>query len=277
MGDNSITMIHLAEAFDELDDKTFYWTDGKNVFYRNTQIKGAAVDSFVHFRGVWAKDVKNCYSCPTKLRGADPHTFDALNLTFAKDKESVWTLAGKIKDADAETFVVCDEGEHSFGNAVKHAGSKTFLHESFAPYGFGKDKSNVYYFDFQGKTKIVKKANPETFVSFNDSYFGYDEKQVFCGFAVIPGADPATWIKLKKHYYYSKDKNKIFYFNRWIKEADSATFEIVDIPFNIGQPLQLARDKNRAYWNDREISFEELDRQVKKRARVYHEVTELLK
>jgi hypothetical protein len=42
------------------------------------------------------------------------------------------------------------------------------ISDSFVPYGYGKDKNNVYYYGFEGKPKVVKNASPETYVSLND-------------------------------------------------------------------------------------------------------------
>ena len=48
----------MAIAFDTYDENTFYWTDGKNVFFRETLIKNADIDSFEQFLGSWAKNIK---------------------------------------------------------------------------------------------------------------------------------------------------------------------------------------------------------------------------
>lgn len=205
-----MTILKHALTFDELDDKNQYWTNGKSVYHHNRQVKGADIDSFEHFFGIWAKDCKSCYSGSLKFRNADTETFIALNYTYAKDKENVWTLAGNIKEADPITFTVCDSGKHSLGKSVRNVGQNKMLHEQYVPYGFGKDRNNVYYYDFQGKSKIVRKANPTTFVSLDDGYFGYDDKYVYCGFTTIPNADPETWKKLKENYYYSLYGNRIF-------------------------------------------------------------------
>ncbi|UQB69973.1 DKNYY domain-containing protein [Epilithonimonas zeae] len=265
------------ESFDELEEQNIYWTDSKSVFYRNFQIKSADLESFEHFFGVWAKDKRNCYSGATKLKDADPNTFSALNMTYAKDKENVWVLAGVINDADANTFEICDSGQHSLGKSLKRINDRKFLHESFVPYGFGRDKNNVYYYDFQGKGKIVKKANAETFVSLNDSYFGHDDKCVFCGISVIPKANPKSWEKFKENYFYSKDRTNVFYFNRQIKDVDVDTFEIVELPRITGTAKQYAKDKFTAYWNDRKISFAELNKEIEEAKIYYDKMIELLK
>jgi len=122
----------------------------------------------------------------------------------------------------------------------------------------------VYYFDFNGKTNIVKKTITTSFVSMTDGvHFGYDEASVFYGRSSLSGANPKTWENLKNGYYYSRDRNKIFYFNRLIKDADAETLEVVVTSCSLYTPIQLAKDKNNYSWNDNIISKEKFDEEVK--------------
>jgi len=268
----------LADVFISYDESTLFWTDGKKVFFRGYEIKGADIESFEHFPGAWAKDKKGCYLVSTKLRGADPLTFSVLNYTYAKDRSNVWTIGGRVEEADAETFEICDDGKKSLGLQFEKSDKGEMIrYECIVPYGFAKDKNNVYYYDYQGKTKIVRKADATRFTSLNDSYFGYDEKNVFCGAAVIPKADPATWKKLRDKYYYSRDGNKVYYFNRLIKEADAETFEVVAIPNISGSPPQYAKDKNHHYNNDLICPKEKFEIDVNKDIRRNEKLEELWK
>ena len=56
------------------------------------------------------------------------------------------------------------------------------------PYGYAKDSKAVYYENFAGKIKILKKADPATFVSNNDGYFAWDAKSIFWGGYLLPKA-----------------------------------------------------------------------------------------
>ena len=265
----------LATVLNEHDQNTFYWTDGKTVYFRIYEIKGANIESFEQFSGSWAKDKKHCYLTSTSLQGADPETFEVLNFAYAKDKSNVWTMGGRIPEADSDTFEVCDSGKKSLGRNFDK--KQKIWYELFVPYGFGKDKNNVYYYDYQGKTKIVKKGIPSSFQSLGDGKFSYDEKSVFCGHSVIPKANPATWKKLHNDYYYSKDQNRIYYFNRLIKEADAETFEVVVLPVATGLPYQYARDKNFGYWNDHAHSLEEFENMIRKELEHYEKWKEKIK
>ena len=250
-----------AMEFNAYDENAFYWTDGKNVFFREMVIKNADIDSFEHFPGSWAKDNKYCYSGATKIKAADVTTFNVLNFAYAKDKSHVWTLAGLIPQADPETFEVCDSGKKSLGITFYPSNNnKKNRFESFVPYGFAKDLNNVYYYDFQGTAKIIKQANAASFQSLDDGYFGFDEKSVFCGSRVLPKAKPETWNKLQAGYFYSQDSNRIYYFNRLIKEADAASFEIVVVPSVFETPTQYARDKNHYYFTDQICSKDDFDK-----------------
>lgn len=235
-----------ATAYDPYDDTTTYWTDGKTMYYRLEAIKGACIENFRHFPGWWATDGKHAYSQSTRLKQAG--TFIPLNFTYARDETNVWTLAGRIPGADAASFEVCDSGRLSQGVMLRPGSKKEY--ESFVPYGFAKDKNQVYYYDYQGKTKIVKKAGPPAFRSLQDGYFGMDDQHVYCGAHILPKANPLTWRKLEEHYFYSRDDDRIYYFNRLIKGADAATFEVVKDDQPYGLPRQSAKDKNYNYKND---------------------------
>ncbi len=254
----------LVTVFNKNDENALYRTDGKTVYYRMYEIKGADIETFEQFPGDWAKDKAHCYCGGTRLQKADPISFEVLNYTYAKDKSNVWTMGGRIPGADSETFEVCDSGKKSLGPTFDWSpGKQKIWYELFVPYGFAKDKNNVYYYNYQGKTNIVKKAVPFSFQSLGDGYFGYDEKSVFCGRAILPKANPATWKKLHENYYYSKDGNRVYYLNRLIKDVDAETFEVVEIPVVTGEPYQYAKDKNSGYWNDNTKSHAELEEIVR--------------
>jgi hypothetical protein len=248
----------LAMEFDETVENGSYWTDGKKVYFRHYEIKGADIESFLQYPGCWAIDKNHCYSVSSRLNGADVKTFKVLNYTYAKDKLNVWTLGGKIKDADAETFEACDSGRYSLGK--KRRNNK--FYEIYVPYGFGKDKNNVYYYNFDGKPNIIKSASPETFVSLGDGYFGYDSDGVFCEIKKLNKANPKTWKLYKTGYLYSRDKF-IYYLNRIIKDADVETFEIIENVPSVDLVFQYARDKNNYYNNDRIITKEEFEKELK--------------
>ncbi|WP_343618554.1 DKNYY domain-containing protein [Flavobacterium sp.] len=253
--------IKPAQALNDYKENERYWSDGKLVYFRYNIIKNADLGSFEQFPGSWAKDKKYCYSLYTRLKNADVFTFEVLNYTYAKDKNNVWTLAGRIPEADPATFEVCDEGKQSQGfTFVLSDQNKREKIESFLPYGFGKDQNNVYYYDFALKTKILKNAIPSSFKSLNDGYFGYDENSVFCGKSILPKANPKTWKKLEDNYFYSKDQNRIYYFNTLMKEADAASFEIVIVPSIFETPKHYAKDKNFFYFSDTICSKEEFEK-----------------
>lgn len=224
----------------ENDRTSLYWIRDGKICYCNSQVRGADVETFRFYLGGFAKDSKNCYVASSRLKGANPATFRALNLCYATNGQNVWTIGGSLKDVNAAQFAVCDDG-------VRMSGT----HE--IPTGFGKDDKRVYYYDYDGKPNWVKKADAATFVSLNDGDFAKDVNCVFCGQASLPKANVETWAKLGG--LYSADSKRIFYCNREIKEADLATFQVV-------QPrMQLARDKNNLYWTDRIVdaaTFSEL-------------------
>lgn len=233
-----------GHVFRRGDESCQYWIMDGNIRYLDYPLRGAHVPTFRFYLGSFAKDHKHCYCMNSRLRGGVGTTFKALNFCYVSDGQTVWTLGGKVKDADAESFVVCDDGV-----SYLSSGSRV-------PHGFGKDRGRVYYYDFDGKPNWVRKATPDSFVSFNDGHFAKDDDFVFCGAATIPKARVAHWEKMGG--YYSRDDRRVFYFNREIRIADYDTFE----PVPTGRDhVQLAKDKSHFYWNDGIVNaaqFEEM-------------------
>lgn len=228
----------LTTSYVEGSDTPPYWLDGNTVMYGSYPIRGADASSFRFYLGCFAKDNKHCYIGSAKLKLGNGSQFKALNYTYATDGNIVCSLGGRIADADGASFMICDDG--------------VLIRDGLRfPYGYGKDNVRVFYYDFDGKANWVKKADPATFKSLNDGFFGLDHKTVFCGHASIAKADVNTWQKLGG--YYSRDKARIFYFNREIKVADYATFRVIA---SKDGARQLARDCNHFYWNDRVIDYD---------------------
>jgi len=247
----------LADRFDENNKKdTVYWTDGKKVFYWDSdhEVEGADIESFLHFHGMWAKDKINCYCYYVKIKNANTRTFQALNNAYAKDKRNVWTFRGrKIRGANTKTFEACDKGYLYYSDEPDNERG----HEVYMPIGYGKDKNRVYFYDFgTEETFIVKNACPKTFTSLlgwdiGGRLFGYDKKNVYYRQKKLAKANPKTWKILKENYDYSKDKY-IYFKGIIIHSADVETFEVLDHP----NWYPYAKDKN-SYYNGAEIITKE--------------------
>lgn len=244
----NVTMVghKLATLSIDNDSSVTYWTDGRKIYFRQREINGADIDSFEWFDGGWAKDDRRCYINGIRLQNAIPATFSVLNRAYAKDKSNVWTLGGQISDADSNSFEVCDSGTY-------------YSSYSALPYGFAKDKNNVYYTEFSRKGTVVKKANPATFHSLDDGFFGFDDAGVFCKSGILPKADPLKWQKIQTSGLYSICENRIYYQNKLLKSADAETFEVITEI----QSYNFAKDKNSGFSCEKVISFQELDAIIK--------------
>lgn len=256
----------IAESYPEQYADYLYWTDGEKVFFGNSEIRGADVETFEPLLDAFARDKNNCYLQGGKLKGTDPQTFRCLSFTYAADNKHVWTMVGIIPEADIETFQALDSGKHALSRRKQFLPDGSFrIYESFVPHGFAKDKNNVYYYDYQGKNKILKSADAATFVSHDDGYFGHDKNVVFCGFAKLPKSNPATWQKFPNSVFYSKDDQRVYYGNALVKGADLETFTPVVKRDSIGNLYlrPLASDKNQHYQAELPISREEYEKQMK--------------
>lgn len=210
--------------------------------YGEDEVRQADPDSFRFYLNGFARDRKRCYCVGKALRDGNAAAFKALNFCYVTDGRLVWTLGGVVKDADAESFEVCDDGVNN-------------LDQMRVPYGYAKDRSRVYYYDYDGTPSWVRKATPGTLQSLNDGYFARDHQFVFCSGSPLAGAKPDTWQKVEG--YYSKDDRRIYYLNRHIKAADYATFEVVPAERDLAR---FARDQNNCYFGDEIVSAEDFAR-----------------
>jgi len=260
--------------YDRLNPETEYWTNGTHVYcgvgethleqwdgdvksYYETHIKGANPKTFL-YAGQFGKDDQRCYSRWGRwLKSADVETFNVLNYTYAIDKNYVFTATGTVKNVDIKSFEVLDDGEFFlwYNNANI---------PEYSPYGYAKDKNCVYYENFEGKTKIIKKADVETFISYGDAYFASDKNHVYANGRIIKKANPQTWRKFTDIplSYYSRDDSHVYCGNVEM-EVDYESFEVI-LPVNAKSiPIQFAKDKNKLYCNGVVISTKSYKREIK--------------
>ena len=219
-----------GRSFSPRVETTQYWLrDDGRIHYRDHPVHGAHAPTFRFYLGAFARDRRHGYSAGRRLSGSDGPSFRALNYAYAADRASVWTMHGALKKADVATFEVCDDGVRTLGSGARVAS------------GFGRDRLQVYYYDHQGKPRVVQKAKPESFESLNDGFHGRDEQNVYCGWSILPDARVRHWRKLEACY--SRDDRHVYCGVRRLNGADVESFEVVR-----AEPgLQLARDRERFY------------------------------
>jgi hypothetical protein len=226
------------------DETTKYWIDGDGkvrFLHPAEPVRGADPRSFRFYVNGFAKDDRNCYRAGRRLRGPNPATFRALNYTYVTDDVAVWTMGGPIKDVHAATFQVCDDGVD------------TLQPDVHIPHGYGKDRTGVYHYDFAGTPNRVRKADPESFISFGDGHYGRDHTFIFCDGKTLPKADVTRWHRFGL---YSSDGVRVYYLNRLIRGADAATFEPTTVD---GITLHMGRDRHGFYESGNPITEAELD------------------
>jgi len=174
-----------------------YWTNGKQVFYRYRHIQQANPETFVYFNSLFAKDDKRCYNMWHELKGTQPDNFHVLNECYATDYQAIWASNRRLGLADGKTFEVCDDGLAKFDFSHDWDWHREFTDGikrivlAPVPAGYAKDSQQVYY-NFDGRIKIMPKADPATFVSMNDGIFAKDEHHVFYEARILPRANPAA-------------------------------------------------------------------------------------
>ncbi len=196
-----------------------YWTDGKMVYWRYSPVSND-VEHFVWFNNHFAKDSKHCFLQRKKLRNVDHASFTALNNCYARDCKSVWTTGGRFEPEDISSFVVCDDGVNLVEMVRTMSDGTQRPIRVRIPYGYAKDSKAVYYENFAGKIKILKKADPTTFVSNNDGYFAWDAKSIFWGGYLLPKADLQSWRIVNTEMDLSRDDKHFYILNKLVTEEE---------------------------------------------------------
>ena len=150
----------------------------------------------------------------------DHASFTVLNNCYARDCKSVWTTGGRFEPEDISSFVVCDDGVKLIETIQTMSDGTQRPVRLCIPYGYAKDSKAVYYENFAGKIKILKKADPATFVSNNDGYFAWDSKSVFWGGYLLPGAYLQTWHIVDAQQALSKDAKHFYVQNKRVTEEE---------------------------------------------------------
>lgn len=204
---------------EDAQEITAYWTDGKMVYWDFGRVS-MDVEHFVWFNSTFAKDSKHCFLQGHKLRNVDHASFTALNNCYARDCKSVWTTGGRFEPEDISSFVVCDDGVKLIEQIRTMSDGTQRPIRVRIPYGYAKDSKAVYYENFAGKIKILKRADPATFVSNNDGYFAWDAKSIFWGGYLLPKADLQSWRIVNTEMDLSRDDKHFYILNKLVTEEE---------------------------------------------------------
>lgn len=228
-----------------------YWTDGRHIYWRTTKLNAVPPYFFV-FNTIFAKDDKHCFMQNEILNHADVNSFRALNYCFAKDHQFAWCLGGRFRPYDIETFEVCDDGfnKNLMCTTFCFSDGSTMAGVVHISSGYAKDRHQVYCYDHVGKVKVMKMADPQTFVSCNNGKFGKDNRYVYYYHHLIKKADPRTWKLLDAKEGYSCDSKHAFRFKTCFENVDIETLSICEFTAKDGEVIKLLKDKNGLFGLD---------------------------
>jgi hypothetical protein len=230
--------VHPAGA-DDVD--VTYCIENGAVVYRGSVVRHADRDSFVFYANGFAADARAAYCVGRRLVGADPARFRPLNFTWCTDGERVWCRGGEVKGTTASEFQVCDDGRYRLGRTV-------------LPHGYARDRQAVWFYDFSGKARVVRGADPATFESMGDGFFGVDATQVFVDGRRHAKVRRASWRPLGHQY--NTDGSAVYFGELRMDAADLASFRVV--PSRSGE-TGWAMDRERRYRYADELRAADLD------------------
>lgn len=238
-----------------------YLSDGVNIYLygRKTNIPA---QEFVDLGYGIAKSNSAVYFYGNKTdKTYDAPSFQALSEAYIKDKNNIYINPEYTSDPNANNIIVgADQAtfkvvkfEDANHNSTSYAKDKNGIYlgtklsttidaNTYEVIGFlySKDKNNVYLF---GDRKIAN-ADPATFTLISEESYAKDKSHIFYYDNILKDADLATFELLDNEY--SRDKNSVYKGQYKIDGADPATFVIFS--------YDLSKDKNGVYYNQTKVA-----------------------
>lgn len=274
------------EILEDADPKSFralneeYSADSQHVWYKEDVIEGANPQTFVapvknnslDFSIGLAHDDHDYYSQNHPLHVADMSSFKQIDGSWAVDRQNVYFIGmeaeiGKdvVPIGDFRTFHALNDFYASDSKNVYYknkivdgADPKTFA-PLYGENNFGKDKKRVYY-----KARATSIRDLDALKHGNMDYglyeaFHTDGKTVYNPelMAMPDGSDFATLHRVEHYRDWYADKNRVYYENRLLPEANPQTFKVFPIHYvseghvsNNNKNFDYSYDGNRVYYRD---------------------------
>lgn len=254
---NSFTIAYGEFDYKKWEDSARYTEDEDSVFIvrdnKVVEVQNADPNTFQQLAGGYAKDKNHVFQHQNIIPYADPNTFERVGYGYTKDEHHVFYKEKIVPDADPNTFEFINMTYSKDKDAVFHKGEilPNISANSFEILSdlYAKDHDTVL-----STSKGVHRldADTETFtlvLSHNNqrkSQYAKDKNHVFFRDKIISGADSATFEFMEGTYLF-RDKHHI-YDGMILEEIDATTFEVLKQWDHCGTP-RLYGDKNSIYFD----------------------------
>ena len=217
--------------------------DDHDYYNQNNPLHVADMGSFKRIDGSWAVDRQNVYYIGLEAEIGkdivpigDFRTFRVLNDFYAADAKYVYYKNKVVEGADPKTFVVLDGGND-----------------------YGQDKNRVYYQDCGTTIRNLDALKHRKMGNGLYETFHTDGKTVYNP-KLMPmpvGTDYKTLHRVERYRDWYADKNRVYYENRLLPDANPHTFKIFpshyvseDYVSNNNKNSYYSCDGNRVYYRD---------------------------
>ena len=227
-------------------DNYSFGTDKNSVYYQGRQIEGSDGPSFQLLQVNYSKDKSQVYYMGWPIPGADPSTFFIKDDNFSGDKDHIFKRTVTL-DHDNSVFEIFNEG------SLVHTANSVSVSDDIVPIPAGAKfhylAFNYFALDdqlfFYGKP--MEGGDADHFKGI-DIFYAKTSKHVYYKNLLIKNADPATFAILDSNYStYSRDDKHAFFYEKMIEGSDAKTFEVLN------KDRECSRDKNAIYFQDKKI------------------------
>ena len=180
------------------------WADPANV-------PGADASTWQLLNRAWAVDAASVYLNGKRLKEVDRVTFRVLNEMYARDDTRIFCVEGLTAVApDPATFEVLDDGGGRFSGDFR---------------SYARDAAHVYYAETCRPMKIVKDADPATFVVL-PHWYGHDAKSLYFEGKPVRNSTPENVEFLDERYV--RAGTGVFFDGKRVAHAKAKEFRVLD-------------------------------------------------
>lgn len=238
---------------EERESQNYYLTQ-RNIIFK---INDADPQSFDVLGDQYAKDKSAAYYKGLAFGVKDPDSLNIIEARFLKDRFRVYFDQKTVENADPSSFQIMNNHYARDRHTVYYYGAPSDFHDGIHPipckadefvlldFPYSRDRESAYFYHEKIEGSHAGSFQVLGYAYSKDKNFAYLEK------SRIKAADPASFSILEQDEnsievnYYSKDKKHIFWKDKFIENANHASFQVLALGYS--------RDSHRVYFENRPV------------------------
>lgn len=218
-----------------------------DTIYREGHILDASPSTFVLINEKYSKDHQSVYYNGVNLEGVDAPSFNILSVYFTLDRNIAYYFNKPVYNSNPETFRILHNSFAKDGQFVYYE-QRRIVGETPSEWTASKaiERSKIYRWQPLVINDRELLMVPSEEVSSITHYFNAYKDQVFTSQGRLKDTRPQDIKVDNKYSVYTLIKDRVFYTNHEIINADPDSFDSVSDDFS--------RDKNNVFWREHRVA-----------------------